>query len=320
MVWKQSPQMPAIGSIGSIRLVNMFGKISQDLENKVPERPKRPQTGYNMFYKDLSTKLRLQNPSLNIQELAKTVGKEWKILDPKAKQELVDRAHRNSLLYKEQIQKWKDSLSDKQKDNYLTEIRSRKRVLARRRLRSEIKRLDYPIRAKSAFNLYIKEAIDNRVKTSEPFVDVFKRIVSKWKTMSPLEREPYVESAKTDKMRYLSEMEVWKETVATVEKKETMDRLTRLKSLSSRIVKSDQKSKKVPKKPKLKAKSKTTKAKPRGRPKSLKLKTKSKTAANTKSKSKSKSVAKSKKPKKSTKAGSKSKADSSDDSENEKKV
>jgi upstream-binding transcription factor len=100
------------------------------------------------------------------------------------------------------------------------------------------------------------------------------QISKEWKRMSDEEKAPYLESAKNDKVRYMQEMEKWKNSMTTPENEQILNKLADLRSISSgrakrslvprvkkvRRVKKLAKTKPKSKKPKSKAKSTKTKS------------------------------------------------------------
>ncbi|XP_054167193.1 transcription factor A, mitochondrial-like [Oppia nitens] len=321
-VLRSSHQLPIIQT--SNRLINIFGKINQDIPVVVPNRPKRPANGYNIFYQDMSPKLRAQNPGISIKEVAKAIGEQWKNLDSKIKQELTQKAKVASDQYKQDVEEWKKRLTDEQKDLYLKAIRDRKQSLAKRRLKVELKHLNFPIRSKSAFNIFMKEEVA-RQKGTAAHKEVFKNVVTKWKSLTPLDKTPYEEMAKIDKVRYTEELNKWKTDIAQPENKELLDKLEKLKEKS---LKTNSKTNEEETETKKKKKKKTTKkaesSKTTTKPKSTKTKSKSKTSTG-KAKSKPKTKSDTKKTKESKKKNTKDdkskeeikEGNSSDESEKE---
>jgi len=96
---------------------------------------------------------------------------------------------------------------------------------------------------------------------------VFKQISVEWKNLSDAQKAPFVESAKNDKLRYLEEMQKWKDNIAKPENEEVLKKLIDLRAkgfISSRNIPSSEVKKKPKKVVKTKAKSikaKSTKAK-----------------------------------------------------------
>ena len=103
--------------------MNMFSKMSEEVKNKVPDRPKRPTGAYNEFFRDSFVKLKAENPGLQVKDLAKTIGNQWKSLDPNVKQEMNEKYKKILEQYKEDIENWKNSLNNKQKETLLLELK-----------------------------------------------------------------------------------------------------------------------------------------------------------------------------------------------------
>ncbi len=159
--------------------------------------------------------------------------------------------------------------------------------------------MDYPLRSKSAYTLFVKESVLKR-RGDVPINERFKQISKEWKTLTDEEKAPYLESAKNDKIRYMQEMEKWKSSMTTPQNELILNKLANLRSISSgrpnTSVVSPVKKIKVKKLAKTKPKSKETKS----------FKTKSTKTKSTKTKSKSKSTKSASKTKK-VKTGAKKK-------------
>jgi hypothetical protein len=169
--------------------------------------------------------------------------------------------------------------------------------------------LDYPLRSKSAYTLFVKESVLKR-RGDVPINERFKQISKEWKTLTDEEKAPYLESAKNDKIRYMQEMEKWKSSMTTPENELILNKLANLRSISSgrpntSIVSPVNKVKKIKLKKlaKTKPKSKETKSFKAKSTKTKSTKTKSKSKS-TKSASKTKKVKTGAKKKKSEKSES----------------
>lgn len=190
-------------------------------------------------------------------------------------------------------------------------MQSRRQSLARRRLKIQLKKLHFPSRPLSAFNLYFKDSVAKRPVDKEHLKERFKQIVFDWKRLTEEEKTPFVESAKIEKIRYLEDMEVWKKDITKPENAENLNILVKLQERgfvnSTAIPDSDDtKAKKKAKKAKKLTKTKTTKsklksAKTKTKAKSPKAKSTRVTSKKMKVKTKQKKESASKKVKKSVK-------------------
>jgi hypothetical protein len=147
--------------------------------------------------------------------------------------------------------------------------------------------LDYPLRSKSAYTLFVKESVLKGLG-DVPIKERFKQISKEWKTLTDSQKAPYFESARNDKIRYMQEMEKWKNSMTTPENEAILNKLADLRSISSGRAKRSA----VPRVRKVK---KLAKTKPKSK-KAKSSKAKSTKTKSTKSKSKStKSASKTKK-------------------------
>ena len=79
------------------------------LDPQVFERPKRPLSAYNLFFKREREQMLQQGISLKklgFKELARTISRRWKTIDPQDKKALETHAGTLRRRYFEEIQQW----------------------------------------------------------------------------------------------------------------------------------------------------------------------------------------------------------------------
>lgn len=105
-----------VPNISSNRLLaNRFDRSLDDIKKDLPLKPKRPLSGYNVFFQEMTSKLKAQNPEIHIKDLAKTIGSQWKSLDPISRQEINDKTRDEQQEYNKLVKDWKNSLTEEQR-------------------------------------------------------------------------------------------------------------------------------------------------------------------------------------------------------------
>ncbi|XP_075010209.1 transcription factor A, mitochondrial isoform X2 [Calonectris borealis] len=139
------------------------------------QRPKRPLTAYFRFLKENHSAFRQKNPEMNNVELVKKIASAWKELPASQKQVYEEARKTDWQRYEEQLAAYKAQLSPAQAAALREEKRRR---LAKRR----------SFRAKRA---------------------KLKQLFDAWRKMSSSQKQPYLQLAEDDKVRYENEMKSW---------------------------------------------------------------------------------------------------------------
>ncbi|XP_075361546.1 transcription factor A, mitochondrial isoform X2 [Mycteria americana] len=139
------------------------------------ERPKRPLTAYFRFLKENNSAFRQKNPEMSNMELVKKIASVWKELPASQKQVYEEARKTDWQRYKEQLAAYKAQLTPAQAVALKEE---RRRRLAKRR----------SFRAKRA---------------------KLKQLFDAWRKLSSSQKQPYLQLAEDDKVRYENEMTSW---------------------------------------------------------------------------------------------------------------
>ncbi|NWR71987.1 TFAM factor, partial [Centropus unirufus] len=171
------------------------------------QRPRRPLTAYFRFMKEMLPAFREKHPEMNNVELVKKIANAWKELPASQKQVYEEAKKTDWLRYEEQLAAYKAQLTPAQEAALKEE---RQKYLARRRLlrtKREMVVLGKPKRPRSSFNIFMSEKFQETEGVSP--VAKLKYLFDVWQKMSSSQRQPYLQLAEDDKVRYENEIKSW---------------------------------------------------------------------------------------------------------------
>ncbi|XP_021391250.1 transcription factor A, mitochondrial [Lonchura striata] len=171
------------------------------------QRPKRPLTAYFRFVMDNRPAFREKNPEVSNTELIKKLAGAWRELPASQKQVYEEALKTDWKRYGEQMAAYKAQLTPAQAAALKEE---RRKQLARRRsirAKRELNLLGKPKRARSGFNIFLSENFQESEGSSP--VAKLKKLFDTWKKMSASQKQPYLQLAEDDKVRYENEMKSW---------------------------------------------------------------------------------------------------------------
>ncbi|NP_989431.2 transcription factor A, mitochondrial [Gallus gallus] len=171
------------------------------------ERPKRPLSAYFRFLRDNQPAFRQQNPELNSLELVKKLAGVWRELPASQKQVYEEARKTDWRKYEEQLAAYKAQLTPAQAAALKEE--RRKRLAKRRsfRIKRELTVLGKPKRPRSGFNIFVSENFQQS-KGLSPTAKL-KQLFETWQNLSSSQKQPYLQLAQDDKVRYQNEMKSW---------------------------------------------------------------------------------------------------------------
>ncbi|XP_031458371.1 transcription factor A, mitochondrial isoform X1 [Phasianus colchicus] len=171
------------------------------------ERPKRPLSAYFRFLRDNQPAFRQQNPDLNSLELVKKLAGVWRELPASQKQVYEEARKTDWRKYEEQLAAYKAQLTPAQAAALKEE--RRKRLAKRRsfRIKRELTVLGKPKRPRSGFNIFVSENFQQS-KGLSPTAKL-KQLFETWQNLSSSQKQPYLQLAQDDKVRYQNEMKSW---------------------------------------------------------------------------------------------------------------
>ncbi|NXT75732.1 TFAM factor, partial [Zapornia atra] len=169
--------------------------------------PKRPLTAYFRFVKEQHPVFRQKNPEMTTVELVKKIAGTWKELPASQKQVYEEARKTDWQNYKEQLALYKAQLTPAQAVALREE---RKKKMARRRLlrtRKEMTMLGKPKRPRNSFNIFVSE----KFQESEGITAMakLKKLYDIWQKLSSSQKQPYLQLAEDDRVRYKNEMKAW---------------------------------------------------------------------------------------------------------------
>ncbi|XP_059677229.1 transcription factor A, mitochondrial [Gavia stellata] len=171
------------------------------------ERPKRPLTAYFRFLKENHSAFRQSNPEMSNIELVKKIAGAWKELPASQKQVYEEARKTDWQRYEEQLAAYKAQLSPAQAAALKEE--RRKRLAKRRSFRAkrELTVLGKPKRPRSGFNIFVSENFQESEGISP--AAKLKQLYDVWRKLSSSQKQPYLQLAEDDKVRYENEMKSW---------------------------------------------------------------------------------------------------------------
>ncbi|XP_029885825.1 transcription factor A, mitochondrial isoform X1 [Aquila chrysaetos chrysaetos] len=171
------------------------------------ERPKRPLTAYFRFLKENHSAFRQKNPEVTNMELIKKIADAWKELPASQKQVYEASRQTDWQRYKEQLAAYKAQLTPAQAVALKEE---RRKQLAKRRsfrAKRELTMLGKPKRPRTGFNIFVSENFQESEGISP--AAKLKQLFDTWRKLSSSQKQPYLQLAEDDKVRYVNEMKSW---------------------------------------------------------------------------------------------------------------
>ncbi|NXA79354.1 TFAM factor, partial [Thryothorus ludovicianus] len=171
------------------------------------QRPKRPLTAYLRFVMEKRPAFREKNPEASTLELTKKLAGAWRELPSSQKQVYEEARKTEWKKYGEQMAAYKAQLTPAQAAALKEE--RRKQLAKRRSIRAkrELTLLGKPKRARSGFNIFVSENFQESEGTSP--VAKLKKLFDTWQKLSASQKQPYLQLAEDDKVRYENEMKSW---------------------------------------------------------------------------------------------------------------
>ncbi|KAH3743579.1 high mobility group protein B2 [Pelomyxa schiedti] len=195
---------------------------------KDPNRPKRPMSAYILFVGDRRPGLVAATPGMRPVEYMKKLGEMWKSMSPEDKQPFVAKAEAEKQRYQKDMEEYNLSLANKTEEGATATTCAAtvpsKRIggdpsssdsdsdTTEKPIRKHIK-LDpnQPKRAKTAYMLFCEHRLP-QMKESQPTMNVCERIKTigaEWKALTQQEKQPFVDQAQADKLRYQNDMKAY---------------------------------------------------------------------------------------------------------------
>ncbi|NXU88320.1 TFAM factor, partial [Xiphorhynchus elegans] len=171
------------------------------------QRPKRPLTAYFRFLKENRPAFREKNPEASNVELIKKLASAWKELPASQKQVYEEARQTDWQRYGEQLAKYKAQLTPAQAAALKEE--RRKQLAKRRSLRAkrELTVLGKPKRPRSGLNIFVSENFQESEGISP--AAKLKKLFDAWQKLPTSQKQPYLQLAEDDKVRYENEMKSW---------------------------------------------------------------------------------------------------------------
>ncbi|XP_024528573.1 high mobility group B protein 6 [Selaginella moellendorffii] len=203
-------------------------------KEKDPEKPKRPTTGYMAYSEE--RRPALMNENLKVPQIGKILGEEWRSMDEKARapyEKIATDAKATYLTEMEAYNKKKaqeevvaeQALKEKAKRDKVCglellkqkekEDEVKKAMKAEKAPRKAKAKTAEPGKPKKAATAYILFGMEYRKKLqaempTAKFAELTALVASKWNEMGAEEKQPYVNQAGVEKLKYQEAMEEFK--------------------------------------------------------------------------------------------------------------
>ncbi|XP_057259359.1 transcription factor A, mitochondrial isoform X1 [Pezoporus wallicus] len=171
------------------------------------EAPKRPMTAYLRFLVENRPVFKQKHPEINSKELLKKMAGAWRELPASQKQVYEEASKTEWQRYEKEVAAYKAQLTPAQAAA-LKEERNRQQAKRRSlRIKRELTVLGKPKKSRSAFNIFVSE----KFKASEGISATakMKQLYDTWQKLSSSQKQPYMQLAEDDKIRYENEMKLW---------------------------------------------------------------------------------------------------------------
>lgn len=179
-------------------------------EKKDPTAPKRATTAFMYFSNEMRKKVREQDPSLAMTQIAEVLGKLWGSMSDEDKAKYQSMANADKKRYEEEKKNWEPPA--KPAGSSASSSSSSSSGKSSKKGSKKSKDPNSPKRGLSAY-LFFASDIRPQLRAQYP-TDAFPLISSKigelWKQLDPSQKQPYEEKAEADKKRYERELEAYK--------------------------------------------------------------------------------------------------------------
>merc|ERR1719483_278370 len=170
--------------------------------------PKKPLSTYFRFLGEIRPMVTRQNPDLKVTELTKVMAQKYKEL-PVARKEALNEAYQiEKKKYLQEFEKFKITPEGKEILEKMKQDGKEKRLQKTKRNLRELKsELGKPTRFLTSNNLFVKEQISG-VQGSVAGAPM-KLAVDKWKSLSEIQKSPYVKKSAELKAKYEKDLAAW---------------------------------------------------------------------------------------------------------------
>merc|ERR1719483_664349 len=170
--------------------------------------PKKPLSTYFRFLGEIRPMVTRENPDLKVTELTKVMAQKYKEL-PVARKEALNEAYQiEKKKYLQEFEKFKITPEGKEILEKMKQDGKEKRLQKNKRNLRELKsELGKPTRFLTSNNLFVKEQISG-VQGSVAGAPM-KLALDKWKSLSEIQKSPYVKKSAELKAKYEKDLAAW---------------------------------------------------------------------------------------------------------------
>lgn len=177
-------------------------------ESIFPPKPKKPETAFLLFLKQVRPKYLGENPHMKSAEVVKKASQDWAKLNPFEKETFQKEYVKKYELYTEELREYNNSISDEQKQQW----EEKKQVHIEKSKHEKVKRkrevFGKPKKPPSAFVYYLQFKKSER-DADKPFPEWIKATTSAWNELSEAEKEPFFAQATQRMTEYKKDLDEW---------------------------------------------------------------------------------------------------------------
>merc|ERR1719204_2512815 len=175
---------------------------------KDPNCPKRPLSAYMLWMASVREEVAEQHPNYSITDVAKKLGKMWKSVTDKEKEQYISQASALKAAYVKKMEKYKASSSYAKHQKALAEYK------AKAQRKPFKKDPNAPKRPLSGYMIFVN-AVRDKVVNDNPdmkVTDVLREIGGMWRDLSESDKQFYQAKAVKLKAKYEMELEAYQKT------------------------------------------------------------------------------------------------------------
>ncbi|XP_075697299.1 transcription factor A, mitochondrial [Rhinoderma darwinii] len=171
--------------------------------------PKRPLTSYLRFVIQQRPTIVKQFPEAKLPEISKLLALEWRGLSESARKPYIEAANEERLIYKDEVRKYKESLSPLELE--LLKEKRKRRLVKRKHIihKRELTLLGKPKGSRNAYNIFMSEHFHEAGGAN--LSEKMKSLHEDWDRLPHSQKHMYIQLAQDDKIRYENEMKAWEE-------------------------------------------------------------------------------------------------------------
>jgi len=180
-----------------------------------PMAPKRNLSSYLLYQNAMRDQFKGDNPGMTFGQLSKYTSHMYKSLTAEEKSQWEERAQRDKVRFDDEMRHYNPPNGFDSNGNLLAEF-----AVPRKNSKKNAKDPNMPKRARGSYLLFTKDERP-RIQQEDPgmkFTDLGAVLGERWRNLSAVDRKKYDKLADQDKLRFIHEMDIYKQQVVDNEK------------------------------------------------------------------------------------------------------